>query len=80
MTFKVGPFTLYRPTNGTLNISVTCCDKYSWGWEYGWIDGLGGQRKAWIDIRLGKLLLFYFEPWKRGFEVRLLGFWWIRAY
>lgn len=77
MVFDIGPFRLYRVRDSeTLDISLKCLDDYSLGWEYGWEDPLA-QRKPWFEIRIGKLLIFSFQKFDEGFEVRLLGFWWI---
>lgn len=85
MIFKLGPFTLYRvEKNGTLDISLTCLDKWPCGWEYGWRDDMRGTDKPWIEFRIGKLTVLYFEWYPKhsdkrwGFEVWFMGFWWIK--
>lgn len=87
MIFKLGPFTLYRvEKNGTLDISLTAFDNWPCGWEYGYRDYMRGEiDKPWIQIRVGKLLILYFEPFKKrkgtsnwGFEAWFMGFWWIK--
>lgn len=78
MIMKIGPFTFYRvEETGTLDVTLTRWDNYPFGWEYGWADETTEPRTPYIDIRAGKLVLFFFEKWPRGFEIRLLGFWWI---
>lgn len=83
MIFKLGPFTLYRvEKNSTLCVSITALDNWPCGWEYGWEDP-AADRKSWIELRLGKLVVFSFEAWQSyehlfGFEIRILGFWGIR--
>lgn len=76
MIFKLGPFTLYRvPNSETLDITITALDNWPFGWEYGYQDPLAHKR-PWIEIRLGKLVLFYFEAYpKCGFELWIMGFW-----
>lgn len=78
MIFKIGPFTLYRARGGeSLDITLTALDNWPCGWEYGYQDPLANKH-PWIEIRIGKLVLFYFEAWKRpGFEIWFMGFWWI---
>lgn len=82
MIFELGPFTLYRTTEGTLNVSLTCCDEYPWGFEWGWDDPMAGERYPIVHIRVWKLILLSYERWERkrgvGMEIRLLGFWWVR--
>lgn len=80
MIFDIGPFRLYRvEKNGTLDISLICLDNKACGWEYGWRDPMRGEDKAWVDFRIGKLTVIYFEPYKHGgFELWILGFWGIR--
>lgn len=79
MIFKVGPFTLYRvEKNGTLDVSLTALGDWPCGWEYGYQDP-EAKKRPWIEIRLGKLVLFYFEAWKNcGFELWFMGFWLIK--
>lgn len=76
MTFELGPFQLYRSGSKTLDITLTCLKDYPIGWEYGWDDPLA-ERKPLVGLRLGKLAIFSFEKFKKGFELRFLGFWWI---
>ncbi len=80
MIFELGPFTLYRtPSTGTLNVSLTCCDEQSWGYEWGWDDTMAGERRPIIHIRLWKMVLLSLEVWRLdegcGYELRFLGFW-----
>lgn len=76
MIFKLGPFTLYRvEKSGTLDISLTCMDNWACGWEYGWKDDMRGTDKPWIDLRLGKLQVLYFELFENSCEVWFMGFW-----
>ena len=76
MIFKIGPLTLYRVKhNGTLDIYFTCLGDWPFGWEYGWKDGMRGEDRPWVELRVGKLNIFYFEPYKRGVELWILGFW-----
>lgn len=78
MICKHGPFTFYaREEAGYLSITLTACDNQPWGWEWGWEDRMA-ERKPWIRLRIGKLVIFSFETWKKGFEVWLLGFWLIQ--
>lgn len=75
MICKHGPFTFYSlEERGYLSITLTACDNQPWGWEWGWEDPMAG-REPWLDVRLGKLVLFSFQGFKKGFELRLLGFW-----
>ena len=76
MIFKLGPFEFYRAKkNGTLDITLNCMINKPWGWEYGWRDDLRGTDKPLIEFRIGKIMVFYFERFKKGYEIWLLGFW-----
>ncbi len=78
MIFDIGPFQIYRvEKNGTLDVSLLCCKDKPWGWEYGWEDDMRGATKPLISFRIGKLVILYFERFKKGFEIWVLGFWWI---
>lgn len=73
-----GPFQLYRvPDSGTLDISIARFDNIMSGWEYGYRDHARGPDKPMIEIRIGKLVVLYFEKFPTGFEVWILGFWWV---
>jgi hypothetical protein len=77
--WKRGPFTLYRCAEaGTLDISITALSKWPFGWEWGYKDAMRGQDKPLVEFRVGKLTVLYFEKFKGGFELWLLGFWLIR--
>lgn len=79
MIFNIGPFQLYRvPESETISITFTAIEHWPCGWEYGWDDPITVDRRPWIHIRMGKLILLSFEPLKNGFEVWLMGFWWIK--
>lgn len=78
MIFDIGPFRLYRvEKDGTLCVSLIALDNWACGFQYGWRDDQRGTDHAWIDFRIGKLVIFYFEPFKKtlGFELWILGFW-----
>lgn len=76
-TMDIGPLRFYRvPKTGSLCVSVKYFDDFAFGWEYGYDDRLC-ERRPWLSLRMGKLMLFSFECWKDGFEIWLLGFWWI---
>lgn len=76
MIFEFGPFDLYRVRDsGTLDISIRGVE--SCGWEYGW-DDPAAFRKPLVSIRVGKLAIFQFEKFPKGFELWILGFWWTR--
>lgn len=76
MIFDIGPFRLYRvPKNGTLDISLKCLDGVACGWEYGWRDDARVADRAWIEFRIGKLMVAYLEFYKNGCEVWFMGFW-----
>lgn len=76
MLFDIGPFRLYRPTSGSINISLIRYDDKPFGWEYGWNDDIG--KRPLIKLSIGKLTVFQFEKFKNnGFEIWFLGFWWI---
>lgn len=72
-----GPFRFYKVANdeGSICISLKAFDNYSFGWEYGYSDPARGVTKPWLNIRIGKLNVFYFETWRWGFELWVLGFW-----
>ncbi len=86
MIFDIGPFRLYRVKNGTLDISLKCTDDWACGWEYGYRDYMRGETdRPWIQIRIGKLMVLYFEFYSFplrdkgwGFEAWFMGFWWIK--
>ncbi len=50
-------------------------DNLPFGFEWGWRCPGRGVDNPIIEIRLGKLLLLFFEIFKNGFELHLLGFW-----
>lgn len=78
MIMDIGPFRFYRvDKSGTLDVSLPCCEGQNWGWEYGYRDDARGDvDKPWIQLRIGKLLLLYYEPFKNGsYEAWFLGFW-----
>lgn len=77
MIFYLGPFQFYRSKDGTLDISIKAIEHWPFGWEYGWEDHLC-EWHPWIHIRVGRLVVFSFEPSKSGFELRVLGFWWAK--
>jgi hypothetical protein len=73
--FTFGPFTLYRCGNGHLDVSLTRFKESGWGWEYG--PDIGLDSDAWIDIKILGLHVFRLEAWMWGFDIRMMGFWWI---
>jgi hypothetical protein len=74
--FDIGPFRLYRvEKSSTLCVSLIAFDDCPFGWEYGWEELARGETHPWINLRVGKLNILYFEPWKKGFEFWLMGFW-----
>lgn len=78
MIFDIWPFRFYRvEKDDTLCVSLICLDDWACGFQYGWRDDMRGTDKAWIDFRIGKLVILYFEPFKQtiGFEIWVLGFW-----
>lgn len=76
MTFDIGPFRLYRVEDSeTLCVSLIKYDGYSFGWEYGW--AVNSSRKPNIELRIGKLQVFYFEKFGHNFEIWFMGLWWI---
>jgi len=78
MTFDLGPFHLYRvEKSGALCVSLKHLEEWPCGWEYGWKDESRGVTRPAIEFRIGKLQIFYFERYKKGFELWFLGFWWI---
>ncbi len=74
-SFNIGPFHLYRSENGTLDISLKCMADWACGWEYGWEEYRGSVSKPVLSIRIGKLMILYFEAYHHGLELWLLGFW-----
>lgn len=78
VSFDVGPFRLYRSGDGSLSISLIAFDDLPFGWEYGWRDILRGEEHPLVSIRVGKLMMCYFERHENGFEIWLMGFWWIK--
>lgn len=78
MSMTIGPLRFYRANNGSLDISFVGFSDCPWGWEYGWRDPMRGEDRALVDFRIGKLVVLYFQKYKKGFEVWVLGFWWIR--
>jgi hypothetical protein len=79
MTFDIGPFRLYRPrSTDTLDISLICLDDLAIGWEWGWKDAQRGNDRPIVEFRIGKLVIFYLQLFKHGFEVWFFGFWWIK--
>lgn len=77
MTFNIGPFKLYRAQSGTLDIMLRGFENSPFGWEYGWKDDMRGEDRPAVDFRIGRLQVFYYEKLKKGFELWVLGFWWI---
>jgi hypothetical protein len=78
MIFNIGPFQLYRTEHsGTLDITLRCIENWPCGWEYGWKDDMRGPDHPAVELRVGKLQVFYFEKYEKGFELWLFGFWWI---
>lgn len=80
MVMDVGPFRFYRPSNGSLNASLICLDKYPCGFEYGYRDKVRGVTEPLIDVRIAKLQVLYFERAVNDDgsvfrEFWLLGFW-----
>ncbi len=79
MIFDIGPFRLYRvANNGTLCISLICMDDWEslpCGWQWGWRDDARGEDKPWIELRVGKLMVMYVDPFEGGVEIWVLGFW-----
>ncbi len=77
MIFNIGPFTLYRcDDNNHLDITLTVFSEAPFGWEYGDAEGLEGS-DALVFIRVFGLNVLRIEFWRWGFDLRLLGFWWI---
>lgn len=76
MIFDIGPFRLYRVTkNGTLDISLKCLSEWACGWEYGWKDDMRGTDRPVIELRIGKLMVLYFQVYQGGCEIWVIGFW-----
>lgn len=76
MIFDIGPFRLYRvEKNGTLNVSLICLDNVACGWEYGWKDDARTNDTPWIEFRIGKLMILYFDLYENACEVWFMGFW-----
>lgn len=78
MICEHGPFTFYRrPEAEYISINLTAFDNAPWGWEMGWEDPMA-DRKPLVELRVGRLVVFSFEKFKEGFEIRLLGLWWVK--
>lgn len=74
----VGPFRVYYvPNQQIVDVSLKMLGDWPVGWEYGWRDEHRAGDKPWVDVRIGKLQVLYFERLKWGFEAWVLGFWWI---
>lgn len=78
MIFEIGPFSLYRVENKNRSLDIFITGTEGFGWEWGYEDPLRGATKPLISFRVGKLVVFYFEKFKKGFEIWVLGFWWIK--
>jgi len=72
MVFKIGPFMLYRSNDDHLDISLASEKDFNFGWEYGpqEVDFL-------VQIKVKGLNVFCLDLWRWGFDLRVLGFWWI---
>ena len=78
MICQHGPFTFYRrPEAEYISITLTRFDNEPFGWEMGWEDPMA-KRKPLVELRVGRLIVFSFEKFKKGFEVWFLGFWLIK--
>lgn len=80
MVMDVWPFRFYRPSNGSLNVSLIALDKYPCGFEYGYRDPARGVSTPFIYFRIGKLQVVYYEQNRNDDgsmfrEVWLFGFW-----
>lgn len=80
MVVDVGPIRIYRPSNGSLNLSLIALDKWPCGFEYGFRDKARGVSEPWLDFRIGKLQIAYYESVKLDDgdvfrEAWLFGFW-----
>lgn len=75
MTFYIGPLRLYKAKNDTLDISLKYFDDCSFGWEWGYPEYAS---KPQVCLRIGPFWILYFEKFQTGFEIRILGFWWIK--
>ena len=76
MIFDIGPFQLYRvEKTGTIDICLRCMSDWACGWEYGWQDEMPRHNKPIIELRIGKLVIFYLAIHRIFCEVRFMGFW-----
>lgn len=73
-----GPFQFYRCSTGILDITLKILEKVPCGWEWGYKDPQRGSDNPLIEIRVGKLMVLYYEKFKQGFELVILGFWFIK--
>lgn len=75
MIFDIGPITLYRAADGTLDISLKFMKDRACGWEWGWRDDMRGDDHPIVQFRIGKLNILYLEFYEGGCEVWFMGFW-----
>lgn len=78
---KYGPFSVYRMKNkkerkNFLDISLSAYQDHSFGWEWGSDNTY--QRQPVIHVEVCGFKLLYLELFVEGFEVWIMGFWWLK--
>ena len=77
---KYNPFRIYRANKSKegknfIDISLKGFQNSPFGWQWG---NDGEFRFGDINIHIFGLDIIYFEKFRGGFDIRILGFWWIK--